>query len=136
MKTNWRWKRFGKAWKIFSAVMRGKEYVPRSSVANEELIEFPHPDGPSGCTREEIYYDSSIFGTGAHVPFRPIHQSWTCTKCKQPVKLEWEKMTFGGQPNGEQGFNATCPCGQVDEHVDSRAENQTLVSLRNEKKIY
>ena len=55
---------------FFFAILEGKEFVSRSSIADEILEEFPHPDGPGGCTREEIYYGSSNFGTGASVPVR------------------------------------------------------------------
>lgn len=133
---NWNWKRFKKACNIFMQAMRGVEYVSRSLVADERLVEFLHPEHPGGCTREEIYFNATDSGMRGGVPVRPVHQSWTCTKCKQPVKLGWTQLTFGGEPNDEVGFDATCPCGQVDEHVDARYDNEILVSLRDKKMIF
>ncbi len=124
-----------KASKIFCEVMNGKEWVSRSPVADERLVEILHPDAPGGCTREEIYYNASDLGTCGSVPVRPSSMCWTCTKCKQPVSIDTHEETLGGSGTGNEVTDITCPCRQVSEFVAYHGANNTLIFLRDKGEI-
>ena len=122
-----------KALKLFFAVLDGKEFVPRSAVADECLEEIPHPDAPGGCTREELYYGRSEFGTGASVPVRLEERTWHCTKCQEEIIVN-----IHDDPAGTDMLFADikCPQGHVNESINAYGVNGTLSELRAKKKIY
>lgn len=127
-------KRLAKALRLFFEAMKGKDFVPISLSAEEELVELPHPDCPGGLTRRELYYGITD-KSGCPAPIRPIGKNWVCTKCKEPVQLRLDGPKFRGEPIGEQTLDIICPCGQVNAHVDEDDGNNTLVLLENEGKI-
>lgn len=55
------------AFRAFFYVLRGGELVPRSPKENETVM-VAHPDKLGGCTRKELYYGYSEFGTGGVCP--------------------------------------------------------------------
>ena len=126
-------KNLSKALRIFFAVLDGKEFVPKSPIADDYLAEIPHPDAPGGCTREELYYGTSEFGTGASVPVRPEDQTWHCTKCQEKIIVN-----IYDDPNRTDMIlaNINCPQGHIDKSVNAYGVNETLSNLRAEKKIY
>ena len=97
------------------------------------VVELPHPDRPGGCTRREIYYGMSLFGTGAEVPVRPKNQEWFCVKCGKKVVID----IFGDLEGTMMLFvDIKCPCGAVHEESNAACANLILFKLREDKKIY